>query len=381
MPRCHPSGQNRKAVATQSWRLLRPPGFGGKYDRLVNATNQPPFERMTVDYLEPQVDDAPAVAAAATAVAATSPGDALRALASGGFLDLPLPASGQTWSRLRRLAEIAAVDLSLGRLAEGHTDAVAILAEAQVDHDPAALHGVWAANGDVAIRPGTSTMVLHGQREYCSGAGVLDRALITAIDPEGNDLLTVANLWNAGVHIQPETWLAVGMADSLSSTVQFHTVPAQIVGGPGFYTRRPGFWRGSVNVAAVWYGGALGLARAVRPRLQDAGVHGNRQAAELHIAISTMRLLLQQAAAEMDARCEPEGGAFARAMLVRHVIFDGCLAAIRLASDIGGTGLATHDRFQARRLADLPVYLQQHHPDRDLRALGESLARQNGALR
>lgn len=359
--------------------MLRPPGFAGKYDLAVNTTTPPPFDRMTADYLIPHADDAPAVAAAATAVSATSPGDALRALATGGFLEVPLPAAGQTWQRLRRLAEIASVDLSLGRLAEGHTDAIAILAEADIAHDATALYGVWAANGEMAVRPGTGTMVLHGEREYCSGAGLLDRALITAIDPEGNDILTVANLWNAGVHIQPDTWLAVGMADSLSSTVQFHTVPAQVIGGPGFYTRRPGFWRGSVNVAAVWYGGALGLARAVQPRSQGADPAARRQAAELHIAVSTMRLVLQQAAAEIDLRCEPEGGAFARAMLVRHATFDGCRAVLRLASDIGGTGMATHDRFQARRLADLPVYLQQHHPNRDLPALGESLAAQRGS--
>lgn len=338
----------------------------------------PPFQRITADYLDPHPEDASTVAAAATAVAATSPGEALRALASGGFLDLPYPGSGQTWQRFRRLAEIAAVDLSLGRLAEGHADAIAILAEAGVEHDSSALYGVWAANGEVTVRPGTGTMVLHGAREYCSGAGILDRALITATDPAGNDVLTVANLWNAGVHIQPDTWQAVGMADSLSSTVQFHTVPAQVIANPGFYTNRPGFWRGSVNVAAAWYGGALGLARAIRPRLEETAPGSRRQAAELHVAIATVRLLLQQAAAEIDSGCEPDGSAFARAMLVRQATFDGCRTVLNIASEAGGTSMATHDRFQARRLADLPVYLQQHHPNRDLPALGESLASLSG---
>ena len=46
-----------------------------------------------------------------------------------GRLDLPLPGSGWTRERWAALADLAEEDLSLARLAEGHADAVAILAE------------------------------------------------------------------------------------------------------------------------------------------------------------------------------------------------------------------------------------------------------------
>jgi hypothetical protein len=49
-----------------------------------------------------------------------------------GRWDLPLPGSGQTPRRLLMLSQIARRDLSAGRIAEGHTDAIAILAEAGV---------------------------------------------------------------------------------------------------------------------------------------------------------------------------------------------------------------------------------------------------------
>ena len=42
---------------------------------------------------------------------------------------LPLPGSGQTLERWRALAGVAAVDLSLAKLFESHTDALAIMAE------------------------------------------------------------------------------------------------------------------------------------------------------------------------------------------------------------------------------------------------------------
>ncbi|MDP8978857.1 MAG: hypothetical protein M3N17_09875 [Actinomycetota bacterium] len=59
-------------------------------------------------------------------------GRVLRGLRLEGRLDLPLPGDGSTWARFRGLAELAAADLSVARLAEGHADATAILVEAGV---------------------------------------------------------------------------------------------------------------------------------------------------------------------------------------------------------------------------------------------------------
>jgi len=71
-------------------------------------------------------------------------GPALRELYAGGGLDLPLPAAGATWARWQALAELAAEDLSLARLAEAHTDAIAILAELGAAAAPVARPGAPA---------------------------------------------------------------------------------------------------------------------------------------------------------------------------------------------------------------------------------------------
>ncbi|HKN99202.1 MAG TPA: acyl-CoA dehydrogenase, partial [Pseudonocardiaceae bacterium] len=55
--------------------------------------------------------------------------DHLRRMAGSGALDLPLPGAGQTARRWAALAALGRCGLALARLAEGHTDAVAILAE------------------------------------------------------------------------------------------------------------------------------------------------------------------------------------------------------------------------------------------------------------
>lgn len=59
---------------------------------------------------------------------------------------LPLPGEGHTRRRFEALAEWSARDLSLGRLAEGHADALSILCEAgQAFPATPSSYGVWAA--------------------------------------------------------------------------------------------------------------------------------------------------------------------------------------------------------------------------------------------
>src|ERR1700734_4029039 len=63
-----------------------------------------------------------------------------------GGEQVPLPGGGNTWQRFEILSHWAGRDLSLGRLAEGHADALAILAEAgRGPADQDATYGVWAA--------------------------------------------------------------------------------------------------------------------------------------------------------------------------------------------------------------------------------------------
>lgn len=68
-------------------------------------------------------------------------GTALKALQEEGLDQLPLPGGGETLARFSRLAQVAGHDLRLCKLFEGHTDALAIIAEL------AAHCRLWAAPG------------------------------------------------------------------------------------------------------------------------------------------------------------------------------------------------------------------------------------------
>lgn len=88
----------------------------------------------------------------------TPDGVALRRAAADRFAawvrdsaaDVPLPGSGRTWERFQTLHGLGREDLALARLAEGHADAVAILAELGASAPaPGERWGVWAAQPPV----------------------------------------------------------------------------------------------------------------------------------------------------------------------------------------------------------------------------------------
>src|SRR5882757_9616554 len=110
----------------------------------------------------------------------------LRALLTAGGLELPLPGLGATAARWAALASFGRRDAALGRLAEGHTDAIAILAEAGRKATVDSLYGVWAARsaGTGAFLRG---QVLHGTVRFCSGAHTLDRVLVAALPQDQAD--------------------------------------------------------------------------------------------------------------------------------------------------------------------------------------------------
>src|ERR1700761_6344758 len=110
----------------------------------------------------------------------------LRQLARSGTLDLPLPGRGHTAERHIALLELAREDLSLGRLIEAHTDARAIIGEAGGERASTRVYGVWASEspaGTLTVRRGgDDTVLLDGAKQFCTGASLLDAALVTAFD-------------------------------------------------------------------------------------------------------------------------------------------------------------------------------------------------------
>jgi alkylation response protein AidB-like acyl-CoA dehydrogenase len=305
----------------------------------------------------------------------------------GEFVDnigptMTLPGLGDTWRRFAVLAEAASIDLSLGRLCEGHADALAIIAESGNVPSPGASYGVWASRSRSAntfahrVNGGWS---LSGSKEFCSGARIIDRALVTAASDEGYLLFDIDVAEQVTCVIE-DSWPAIGMADSQSETLEFGGVAipeSALVGPPEFYVQRPGFWFGAAGVAACWFGGAVGLLNGVMRWMQDEP--SESVLVDLGGAVSeleAMRYALQAAARDFDK--DPNDRrrqAKFRALVTRRVVHDAALAVLERVASAGGARPLCHDSQQARRAADLYVYLSQHRGNADAKELGGMLTK------
>ncbi|MFC8381862.1 acyl-CoA dehydrogenase [Nocardia sp. NPDC057272] len=325
----------------------------------------------------------------------------MKSLVSSARLDLPLPGSGRTLARWRALAEIAYEDTVLGRLVEAHTDAVAIMAELGggdpvhrstvagaagprsetecLAAAPGEIWGVWAAEPPSPVlraRRVSDGWVLDGRKLWCSGASMCTHALVTAVADEQTALFAV-QLDRAVAQPVPGTWHAVGMGESDSGAVDFDNAAARMVGAPGEYLSRPGFWHGAIGVAACWYGSACAVAAALH-RYAAAGRADDHALAHLGAvtaALSTARASLSTAAHAIDDDPRDTAGyGRIRARTVRAVVETAATETLDRVGRALGAGPLCGDRPHARRVADLTVYLRQSHAERDLADLGRDQA-------
>jgi hypothetical protein len=303
---------------------------------------------------------------------------AFLAAVESGRLNLPLPGGGRTRERWAVLADLAGEDLSLARLAEGHADALAILAELGEPAPPAGSRwGVWAAQppgpGLTASRAGRSWR-LDGIKQYCSGAHSVTDALVTATAPDENRLFAAST---ADLVPVAGTWPAVGMAASDTLDVRFAGIAAEPAGDPGSYTGRPGFAHGGAGVAACWYGGARGVGQTLLAAAasRDVGPHALAHLGAVDIALRTAQTVLDVAAADIDAdpQDRKDGGKL-RALRVRAFMEAVSTEVMARVGRALGAGPLCHDEAHARRVADLTVYLRQHHAERNLAELGALVA-------
>ncbi|WP_433507804.1 acyl-CoA dehydrogenase family protein [Pseudonocardia halophobica] len=301
------------------------------------------------------------------------PADRLAALLRAGGLELPPPGQGATGVRWARLAAWGRESLPLARLAEGHTDAVAILREAGAEPVPGARYGVWAARSGgtgAELAGAAGSWVLRGRVRFCSGAPDLERALVVAAAPAGSRIVDV-DLSRTGVRRHADSWRAAGMRDSDTLDVDLDDLEVtDLVGEPGFYTERPGFWWGGAGVAAVWSGGAAGIVDALRERLREnADPHQLARLGELHTGLEAVDALLTRTADAIDA--DPKSTHRTAAWTARAAAERLCRTVLDVAPRVAGVAALAGGL--ADRLADLGMYVRQHHGERDLAALGEAV--------
>ncbi|MGO1489509.1 MAG: acyl-CoA dehydrogenase family protein, partial [Arachnia sp.] len=319
----------------------------------------------------------------------------IRAEATSGvadFLDVARslnslgPALGtSSWSVLSAMASLGSVDLSLARVVEPHIDAQAILHQARgvahvrVDPDDRQTWGVYAAHP-----PGTHVdaipsdgderepWTVSGTKHWCSLADQVSHALMTAKTPEGHQQLFALDLRGDGVTVEMSDWKALGLRAVTTGSMRLENAAAFPVGAPGWYLNRPGFAWGGIVVASIWFGAAAALAgqvwAAARRRTPD-------QIALMHVgacetALETALGSLRAAAVSMDDPDTTVTEAAIVAARTRAIVAHVAEQVMTIVGHALGPAPLAFNEAHATRIADLTLYIRQHHAERDLAHLG-----------
>ena len=315
-----------------------------------------------------------------------------RGVAAAGWDATPAadPATAADYlALLRHLYSTGRYDLPLGRLLEGHVDAVQIVlrygAPDQIVHlrgqlAKGAMLGVWNAG-----LPDESLVLaqerLNGGKSYASGAGVLTHALVTADTDRGPQLLLL-DLALAQPVIDREWWRTLGMQRSETHRVRWSdtpVAPAAMIGETGSYAREPFFSGGALRFVAVHAGGIAGLLDGARDHLvtvgRDADPFQAARLAELFTLAQGAAATVKQAA-EMWFE-EPDSARLARVAAARLSVASASERAIAVAQEaVGLQGLFLSHPL-APRVADLIVYLRQPAPDAQRLLVGQAVAERN----
>lgn len=312
--------------------------------------------------------------------------------------------AGTHLALLRTLAAIGGGDLVLGRLYEGHVNALLLITHfgtlsqlEQAAHDAAAgmLFGVWNTGTQALLqleRAGDAWR-LRGAKTFASGAAFVERPIVTAEDRQHGWQMTLVRMEAPGaaehLRIDRDFWQPLGMEASGSFGVDFTGVrlePEDLIGAPGDFYRDPLFRGGAVRFAAVQAGGVLRLVShflewiAARGRADDP--YQLARAGELSLLAQAAVLWIERAAAQAEQGLSPTAQkAAAEAMVAcanetRLAIERIATAAMQhVIAGVGAHGLLQPERFE-RILRNLTMYLRQPAPDQTLADVGRAALRQ-----
>jgi alkylation response protein AidB-like acyl-CoA dehydrogenase len=310
------------------------------------------------------------------------PENAFRQLARAGILGATMPGpDGRRvpfGEELRLVREVSRVDGSVGRILDGHFNAVERLVVAcpdtLTDRERARiasgelLLGVWGADpapgeGQPArLREAGGAMTLEGVKTFCSGAGGLERALVVARDDAGERRLAYVDL-TQGMSIDYSWYRGEGLRASESHRVIFDGARVRaVLGGPGEASREPWFSRDAIRTSATWAGIADSVLAAALSFLRARGEPSEiaaLAAGRMRVAVATVDRWIAHAGERADST--RAGGPLATtAIEARWAI---AAAARELAADAaiacGSRPLATGGALSRGR-RDLDLFLLQH---------------------
>ncbi|PYD48583.1 acyl-CoA dehydrogenase family protein [Novacetimonas pomaceti] len=285
---------------------------------------------------------------------------------------------------LQLLRLVGQGSLALGRIVEGHINALRLiacygtpdqLARAAMDVHDGALFGVWVTEGATPLRMEQvgGTIRLRGEKIFASGARHVTRALVTARTRDGTTRMLLVTL-DDGRDVSPVFGGLAGMRGAETGRCDFSAMmlpPDAVIGQAGDYLRQPEFSAGAWRGMAVALGGIERLASLLRLQLAERGrADSPAQQARIGqalIATETAYLWTRKAAlvvATQDGR--DAGDIVATVNLARIAVERAGLEVIELVQRGLGLSAFTRTNVVERLTRDLATYLRQPAPDETL---------------
>ncbi|MDO9639904.1 MAG: acyl-CoA dehydrogenase family protein [Pseudotabrizicola sp.] len=296
------------------------------------------------------------------------------------------------------LRRIGRASLSVGRIVEGHVNALRLIQlygtsvqrqQAMVaargpakDHGPT-VFGVWGADGKPPVRVAdmdTATATLSGAKQFCSGIGLVSRAVIPVTTCDGVQLF-LADVDEAA-RGDVSGWTVSGMRATASGRYDLTGVGAQTLGDPDDYLREPHFEGGIWRYCAVQCGGLEALAEQacqhIIARGQSEDPHQRARFARLVAHAHTARLWVDASCKRVEQGWQATG--VPQVLLAREAVEQACQAGIALTERIMGTAAFNAESDADRIRRDLGFFLRQANLDSKLDKAAEALLAPGTAL-
>lgn len=290
---------------------------------------------------------------------------------------------GTTPALLTLLRHIGRGNLAVGRLYEGHVNALLLLQKfgtpAQQEGWAADVHAgrqfsVWntQAHDGIHIHPTPNGRYeLQGAKTFASGAAHVARPLITgAMEDSGWQMVIVPTERVRAAVADPSFWHPLGMRATASVHMDYSgvTVGAEdLLGEPGDYYTQPAFGGGGIRFMAVQMGGAASVLDHTRQFLREQGRTGDpfqrERTGKMASLVETGDLWLRGAGELTDNPEANPDTVVQYAHMARSVIENICLDVLRLSERcVGARGLLRPNPFE-RIHRDLTLYLRQPGSD------------------
>jgi alkylation response protein AidB-like acyl-CoA dehydrogenase len=336
--------------------------------------------------------------------AAAFPMEEIAALREAGVLAFPLPVEAGPLAAdnceaaidwlTSVLVDLGRGNLSVGRIVEAHINARHLIARYGSAGQQAAsandvrngeLYALWVTDppeNGLHMTTAGADIRLSGRKMFCSAAGYASRALVTAVDENGDSQMLVLTL-RMGESVEKLAAPLQGMRAAVTGAVDFTgcvTTSDACLGKPGDYLREPDFSAGAWRSSAIALGGLCSLLELTIAQLKRAGRLGDphhlQRLGTAMIACETSRLWLHQVAWVAEHPSTSPERIVAYVGLARIAIETACLDAMRLAQRSLGLSAFRRGNPVERICRDLSTYLRQPAPDEVLTEAAAYFTRQ-----